>query len=257
MKKKSLKNFVDKHWIAGWVVLSLLFALVIHLLFSLEAPTQYLIAHWSAGDILVYASTVALGLLALWQNRKQKEENDKAQERLENISIRANELNVINKIVEYESNRIRSLQIVMDTFTNACCPQSIALAAAKDGIAQTLSITGLTELEKTIDTSFFEIGRLLRNDNELKHNDKHPLNQAYGKLYSYAKIYISKLRDGTIDYGNSKVTQKIATDLADLRDSFLSEREKYLIIQENYLTKLLFEDLSLKEIRDLYYIKQL
>ena len=41
---------------------------------------------------MTYASTIILGLLALWQNQRFKEENDKSQERLEKISNRTNEL---------------------------------------------------------------------------------------------------------------------------------------------------------------------
>lgn len=46
------------------------FAVVIHVLFCLETSNKYLVARWSAGNILAYASTVALGLLAMWQNKK-------------------------------------------------------------------------------------------------------------------------------------------------------------------------------------------
>lgn len=55
------------------------------------------VAHWGAGDILTYASTISLGLLAMWQNKKQQEENDITQERMERIIIHANELSIISK----------------------------------------------------------------------------------------------------------------------------------------------------------------
>ena len=94
---KNIKNFIYKHWIGCWVSASVLFALIIHFLFSIQAPNVFLAAKWGAGDLLAYASTVTLGFLAMWQNKKQKEENDIAQERLEKISLRANELNIVNK----------------------------------------------------------------------------------------------------------------------------------------------------------------
>ena len=46
---------------------------------------------WEAGDILTYVSTIALGLLALWQNRQIKEANDKAQERMDQQNTEAQE----------------------------------------------------------------------------------------------------------------------------------------------------------------------
>ena len=71
---------------------SIVYAFVIHVLFSVYPRNNWLIAKWSAGEILTYASTVSLGLLAVWQNRKIQNENDKAQERLERIIEQSNQL---------------------------------------------------------------------------------------------------------------------------------------------------------------------
>lgn len=48
--------------------------------------------------MLTYSSTVSLGLLAVWQNKKFKEENDAAQLRTEKLAMRANELSVISTV---------------------------------------------------------------------------------------------------------------------------------------------------------------
>lgn len=246
------KDFVYKHWIGCWMILSILFAIVIHILFCLETSNKYLIARWGAGDILAYASTVALGLLAMWQNKKQQEENDKAQNRLENISIRANELNMINKIVEFETNRVQQLKAAMDEFTNACDPQTVGLAIAKEGIENIPSLIGLAELEKVVDNSFVNVGRYMRMDSELQYNDKNPLNQAYANLYICAKNNISDLRSNNIDINDQRKMGAMADTLAHFRDEFLKERENYLVEQEKKLKKVLFDDLSLKEIQTMY-----
>lgn len=86
-------------------VISGLFALIIHLLFSFAAPDKLFEAKWSAGEILTYSSTVSLGLLAVWQNKKFKEENDAAQLRTEKLAMRANELSVISSIIDHESKK--------------------------------------------------------------------------------------------------------------------------------------------------------
>ncbi len=71
-------NFFKKWgWIVFWAILSVVVAAVIHTLFSLPAPKEYWVATWSAGDILTYISTVALGLLALWQTQKLHYDNEK------------------------------------------------------------------------------------------------------------------------------------------------------------------------------------
>lgn len=84
--------------------------------FSIKAPVSWLEAKWSAGDILTYASGVSLGLLAMWQNQRFKEENDKSQERLEKLTIQANELNIIDKIIENETRKLQEAQICWDDF---------------------------------------------------------------------------------------------------------------------------------------------
>lgn len=56
-------------WIYIWAGLSILYAIIIHFLFKIPGPVC-LQAKWGAGDILTYASTISLGLLALWQNEK-------------------------------------------------------------------------------------------------------------------------------------------------------------------------------------------
>ena len=74
--KYRIKAWIQKHMIAVWAICSILFAIIIHLLFHWETDIEILHAKWSAGDILTYVSTVSLGLLAVWQNKRFKEEND-------------------------------------------------------------------------------------------------------------------------------------------------------------------------------------
>ena len=75
-----MKKFIKEHLIQTWIIASIVFAILIHILFVTDAPCDKLQAQWGAGDILTYTSTVALGLLAVWQNQKFKEENDRAQD---------------------------------------------------------------------------------------------------------------------------------------------------------------------------------
>ena len=64
-----MKKFIKEHLIQTWIIASIVFAILIHILFVTDAPCDKLQAQWGAGDILTYASTVALGLLAVWQNQ--------------------------------------------------------------------------------------------------------------------------------------------------------------------------------------------
>lgn len=113
MKKKICKKY---GWILIWGLVSIVFAAVLQFLFSLEAPIPFLQAKWSAGDILTYSSTILLGLLALWQNQRFKNENDATQEKLEALSTRANELQITSKLIEHEAERINLLRTQFQTF---------------------------------------------------------------------------------------------------------------------------------------------
>lgn len=250
-----MKRFIEllrKHWIGAWVIASIGYALVIHIMFCIEAKNKYLVAHWSAGDLLSYTGTVTLGLLALWQNKKLQEENDTAQKRLENISLHANEISIINRIVEYQTNRINMLKKTMDDFVNACNPQAIALAMAKQGINNYPSVVGLTELETEVDNAFFALSRAMREDKDIQTNDEHPLKIVYAKLYQYTKETIKVYREGTINIANQREIEIQASVLGNIRDEFLKQREKYLFLQENKLQELLFKNMTLKEIRELF-----
>lgn len=111
---KSCFSMVTKWYkiplVSNAIIISGLFALILHILYSIPAPFEFLVHKWEAGDILTYVSTIALSLLAVWQNQKFKEENDKAQDRLERINIEANEMNVISRIVDFETQYLMRLE---------------------------------------------------------------------------------------------------------------------------------------------------
>lgn len=70
-----MRQWLNKNkWLIIWALLSVIAALVVHLLFQKPAPNVFLQAKWSPGDILTYFSTISLGLLAMWQNQKSLRE---------------------------------------------------------------------------------------------------------------------------------------------------------------------------------------
>ncbi len=129
--KRELKNRYRKNWILIWIILSVLYAMVIQVLFTIPAPNIWLEAHWTAGDILTYASTVSLGLLALWQNKHIQDENDVAQRKLEDIIYHSNEIGIITKIISHEEQRIETLERAMDTLVNLCDPALLIMICVK------------------------------------------------------------------------------------------------------------------------------
>lgn len=123
-------HFWENKWICKWILLGVVFSVVVHILFSFSGP-EWLQAKWGAGDLLSYVGTVSLGLLALWQNKRFKEENDKAQERLGELSQQANELAIISKILEHEEQRIRCVKDTLQKFEKITYAPTILGIASK------------------------------------------------------------------------------------------------------------------------------
>lgn len=196
--KDKFKKFVRQHWIFIWALLSVVYAVIVQLLFSLKTSNKFFVAHWGAGDILTYASTISLGLLAMWQNKKQQEENDITQERMERIIIHANELSIISKMIEHEERRVNELDKLLNRFMQNCDPQAVAIAYSADD--KIVCMTQVTELERTIDKDFFAISRLLAEDKVLKLDPDNALKVAFAKLYQTVKKDIGDIRRGENRY---------------------------------------------------------
>ena len=249
-KKYKLSRLLSEHWIAVWVIASILYALVIHVLFSFTSNNRFIFAHWGAGDILTYASTVSLGLLALWQNKRIQEENDRAQEKLIALIEKSNEAGIISKIIEHEERRIVDLEIEMDAFIQNCDPQALAMTLKAEN--KITFLTDITELERSIDKNFFVIGRLLAEDKNLKKNDDHPLKKTYSDIFILIKNIIADIRSEKLDIFDVKQMENTATVLGTARNVFLSEKEKYIGEQRQRISRLLFDNLTLDEVRKLF-----
>ena len=205
--KDKLKKFVRQHWIFIWALLSVVYAAIVQLLFSLKTSNQFFVAHWGAGDILTYASTISLGLLAMWQNKKQQEENDITQERMERIIIHVNELSIISKMIEHEERRVNELDKLLNRFMQNCDPQAVAIAYSSDD--KIVCMTQVTELERTIDKDFFAISRLLAEDKVLKLDPDNALKVAFAKLYQTVKKDIGDIRQEKIDMSGNLHTYQL------------------------------------------------
>ena len=248
--KDKFKKFVRQHWIFIWALLSVVYAAIVQLLFSLKTSNPFFVAHWGAGDILTYASTISLGLLAMWQNKKQQEENDITQERMERIIIHANELSIISKMIEHEERRVNELDKLLNRFMQNCDPQAVAIAYSSDD--KIVCMTQVTELERTIDKDFFAISRLLAEDKVLKLDPDNALKVAFAKLYQTVKKDIGDICQEKIDMCDIHAVEKMAGKLSAERDTFMKEKEEYLESIQSKLRKLLFEEIALEDARKMY-----
>lgn len=237
-----MKKFIKEHLIQTWVIASIVFAILIHILFVTDAPCDKLQAQWGAGDILTYASTVALGLLAVWQNQKFKEENDKSQERLEKLTRQANELAIIGKIIDNRSAKLQRLQKCFSEFE----------LVSSVGDISTMS-TGVKDFDKLQ-------SHLTKRTLDLISKSQVLIIEIFGNTgIGCKKIYqsISRLQSATqkiIDYYYAGALEPINPNMLDeyieAHQEFVTEQAHYLIKTEEILNAISYEDVSLADIRD-------
>lgn len=246
-----MKKWIKSHSILCWALGSVLWAFVIHMLFSIDAPGIWLVAKWSAGEILTYASTVALGLLALWQNNRFKEENTVSQARLEQIAVRSNEQNIINKIVDYESQHISNLRMLFDRFFQAASIDGILNGITPEAIAGSSELfhaartKALSHAQSELDQLLFLIAEELKLDYSLVREGPDTLDTIVGAVYTAAKDVAEK----TQTFSATEIELRTLTHMnSDLR----GRSNKYLIERESKLQRILFEDLDLSTIREMY-----
>lgn len=243
-----IKEWFKNHLISVWIIASVAFAFIIHCLFSRIASNEWFSAKWGAGDILTFASTVALGLLAVWQNKKFKEENDASQVRMENLTKKANELAATSKIIEYESARISRLKTKNQNFIGACNTEAI-LADISD-VAQQPGDFMKSYVKAKMDIRNKQIK--LCAIELLSELDTYPENTEINNLISLISQYsdlsiklTQEFRSGTLSDDTGK--KKIDTEREFIRciSSFVSYRE-------TLLNKVIFEDLTLDNIKAMY-----
>lgn len=113
------------------VIIALTLIIPTPILISVLAP--HVSSEVSADGLLGYiiqsvsaAGTILLAYVAIRQNEKFKEENDLAQQRLEELTKRANELSIIGKVFDYERNKLAEIRQAGDALIHACDPETMA-----------------------------------------------------------------------------------------------------------------------------------
>ena len=242
--------WIKKHIVTTWATISFIFAIAVHAAFSVPAPSAWLVAKWSPGDILTYIGTVSLGLLAVWQNNRFKKENDISQHRLEQLTVQANEQTAINKIIEVESIRLDRLRKTFDDFSTACDPQTLAAVYADsiDSPNIALAITAtMVAADKKIDDSYFALSRELSLDTNFRNNGSDSLMISLCNFRSAARKYTNSVKNSPTENFSPLITK-----LSEARNEFIAHRERYLVSKERKLNKVIYGNLSLNEIKSLY-----
>lgn len=256
IKKKFIKykKWAEEHLFSVWVISSCLFAFIIHCLFSATAPNEWFVAKWGAGDILTFVSTSALSLLAVWQNRKFKEENDIAQTRMENLAKKANELPIISKIIDYESEKLSRLRNKAQNYIDVCATES----ASDDLSAFAMKPEQFSNLYVKIKTDK-RMQQIRQCGVELLYElEIYPEIAEVDKLinliaeYSHLSIeLVEKIRAGSSEDGLKDLYEN--TEKAERE--FIKSIWGFISIKEKQLSEVVYGDLTFDQIKEIYGYK--
>lgn len=254
------KNQNGKYgWIVIWAIGSVIFAFALHCLFSMEARSDFFQAKWSAGDLLTYTSTVILGLLALWQNQRFKEENDKSQERLEEISNRTNELQIISQLIEHETERINLLRKSFQEFFEVCACSNIVAEYRDTSENKSDNLSRSTRRTSQIRIAYQILTQQLCMDKR-RNSQADGLIEDAGRLGTSAiglilsftieqkENHLKKDEDGEIQRWVEKQLQ--------IEEALNKEFYAYMTVLEKERNALVFENHSLKELQEMYQKKE-
>lgn len=246
--RNKLKKIVEKHLVFMWGIASILVGFIIHCLFSKNALNEWFVAKWTAGECLTYISTVSLGLLAVWQNKKYKEENDMMQLRMENLTQKANELSVISKIIEYESEFISRMREKIDAVVMVCDTEDM-----------TLDISDVAQQPADYRKLYLKI-KTENREKRIRHSasdllaemkictDETDLIKFIDMISEYSNSSIElvrAVRNGTLD-------EQIYNKKRELEKQFMIQSLEFISKKESKLNKVIYEELTIEQIRALY-----
>lgn len=246
---KEIKKMLLNHPVLSWGIVSVIFTVVIHIAFSLPSINNFFVAKWGAGELLAYSSTVAIGLLAFWQNKRFKQENDISQKKFEELTAQTNTLSIIGKIIEIENENLRNLKSSIDNLTSVCEPSRIIdrlNEALNTGKARTIIIS---ETISQIEEATWLLLRELKYEPEelQKHTDD---------FTTTTMTYINKVQDFVNHLNGDYSNDFLSSELSYLNISkvcFLTQQSNLVKSKEKKLSSVIYGNLTLDKIKQMYY----
>ena len=241
MRERIKRHWRKDKWIYLLVAISVLFAIVVQWLFSKPASSEIFHAKWGAGDILTYASTVSLGLLAVWQNQRIKEESDKNQLYQNLLAAKNSDDAIVTRIIDDKTQRVQRIRSEFIEFEHLCNTGAIAsICTCTD--SKGIMITRLCEHRlKLISLQELLIADLSGNVGV----DDSKVIPLIKKLTRLANEQIAEYADGIDAQENhSEIYQKVYVQ-------YIDERTHYLLFCEGLIGSILYDGLSLTDLREI------
>lgn len=257
MEKQEEKKRTSIKWIIVLVIVGILFLVAIPLLINAAyLKGSGFITAWNGAEFLAFygaalsaIGAVFLGAISIWQNKKLREQNEnirkdnnEAQERIEIITTKANEITSLSLILQTESNRINKLSECMDEYIEICVTKNLPQKAKEIGnpsLTYALFTYDLTQLNRKIhlycnlDYIFVtQKNELLVLVDNLRDNSL--------ELYAYLEE-----NDGR---GNEELNRKIVESQKHLKNKW----EEYLITTRVMINHIMLGEMTIDEIKLIY-----
>lgn len=106
-----MKKMLNKWWI--WLIASVVFLLIVQILYSTPAPFKWLIAVWNAGDLISFVGTMVLGYVAI----SQTEWANKISERLLDLENNKYKLDIrpFVLLTDWKAYELNQEQLLIDS----------------------------------------------------------------------------------------------------------------------------------------------
>lgn len=204
---------------------------------------------WNGADVLAFygtllgaIGTVSLGALALWQNKVFRHENKREQERLEKLNIHANEVNIINKIVEYEMNHLNKVNEYSNEFIKVSVP--LEHLNSVDSLSKTYLSLEFFFGTKTEDMFYKMLPLLTESIFHYKNSDEF--------ISCFVELFADSLKLYTnLKNGPKNISEDLLKKCKESLNRFKVAKDAYIIEGNKIIKNLLLEDYTLKQIREL------
>lgn len=259
MKSQISEWFKEHMWCI--ILIALVVLVFVPILITILAPSVS--SEISADGMLGYViqaisagGTIFLAYVAIRQNEKFKEENDRTQERLEKIAANANELSIIAKVIEYESANIARLTEKTSTYFNACAIDEIAEYLKRNNITQDENGLYLakerkrSELKQLFSDVFDEVKLDFDNYDRIEETT-----HAICEMQKKVEILLEKIYEVSLPC----VTGSIDSEANQFLKARQTYREKMNIIitrKRLHLDSIIYGQISYDKIKDAHYGKQ-
>lgn len=190
--------------------------------------------------------------MAVWQNKKFKEENDAAQLRTEKLAMRANELSVISSIIDHESKKINHLKTLREELTHTCDLSELIYELEKISL-ENISLEGMEKLKVfsrgKANTQYGKIEALVI--------------ELISELATYSEKSAGKLIEEITYYKDCafKVIKSLSTfapldelykNKMEAEDKLLADISEFILYREELLRKVIYESENLEQIKAMY-----